>query len=169
MANRTIQAARAGQGISMALGGVVLAAVLAAPGWASPASNGAGSTRSGTTTSATGCSGLVYGGQQYCNAMISAVRATSYGVGMRVVLRDVSVTAIDKSGKSVTVAALEWPTCPTGSFCGATARVESLTVAWIGSARPERGRVINLFGTTVAGPLKPVGYVTTTACYIDCW
>jgi len=168
MADRIIQAARAGRGLSMALCSVAVAAMLTAHAWASPTTHGAGTTQPvATTTAATGCSGLPYGGQQYCNATISAVHATSYGVGMRVVLRDVSVTAVNTKTKTVTVAALEWSTCPPDKYCGATATVASLTVVWTGSPRPARGQVINLFGTTTAGSLKPVGYLTTSACYID--
>ena len=168
MSDRTIQAARAGRGLLMALCSVAVTAGLAVHAWASPTTQGAGTTQPvTTTTTATGCSGLPYGGQQYCNATISAVHATSYGVGMRVVLRDVSVTAVNTKTKTVTVAALEWSTCPPDKYCGATATVASLTVVWTGSPRPARGQVINLFGTTTAGSLKPVGYLTTSACYID--
>lgn len=117
-----------------------------------------------SASSPTGCSALLFNGQWYCNAAISDVKATRAGIGTRVVLRDVSVTRVDKT--TVTVEALEWGNCSSGSYCGDLSTVQRLTVAWTGRARPPQGRVINLFGTTITGSVSPDGYVLTSGCYI---
>jgi hypothetical protein len=112
-----------------------------------------------------GCTALLFNGQWYCNASISHVKATRFGLGARVVLRDVSVTSVMKC--TVTVKALEWGTCPTGSFCGDLSTVQTLTVSWTARNPPSLRQVINLYGTTITGSVSPVGYVKTNACYID--
>jgi len=111
------------------------------------------------------CYALSYNGQWYCSTTISSVKATSWGVGARVVLRDVSVTRSE--GGVVTVAGLESNPCSPGMLCGALMTTVSLDIPWPGTTRPPVRSVINLFGTTVAGTLNPAGYVTTSGCYID--
>jgi hypothetical protein len=119
-----------------------------------------------TSASAATCTAVSYNGQSYCPATISGVKATAYGLGARVVLQGVSVTA--KTATTVTVEGLEATPCPAGSFCGATMTQQRLTVAWRGGSRPGVGSVIDLYATTTSGSLRPVGYlVNRTACYID--
>lgn len=113
----------------------------------------------------TTCAGLSRNGLWYCNATLSSVRSESSVPGRRVVLRDVSVTAV--TATTVTVAAIEWGVCPPDRYCGGLGTVVSLTVAWTGTARPVRGAVVNLFGTTITRSVRPAGYTASDACHID--
>ena len=108
---------------------------------------------------------MLYNSLWYCKASVSAVKATAYGTGKRVMLTGVSVTA--RTTSTVTVAGLEWPVCPPGKFCGASATVVSLTVPWSGTVRPAVRTVVDLYGVTAAGTVTPVGYIASADCYID--
>lgn len=114
--------------------------------------------------SPTSCPAVLFNGQLYCPASISGIKATTYGTGKRVVLRDVSVTA--RTNADITIAALENTPCPPDKFCGATLTTTSLRVLWSGSSRPTTPSVINLFGVTRTGSLTPQAYTFSQACYI---
>lgn len=109
-----------------------------------------------------------FNGAAYCPATIATVRGTMYGIGTRVVLKGVTVTTVGQSTPStVTVAAWALPPCSPGNFCGQTLTLQSLTVTWSGTSRPEPGDVLDLFGSTIAASITPVGYIKTGFCPID--
>ncbi len=77
----------------------------------------------------------------YCPATIATVQGTMYGIGTRVVLKGVTVTTVGQGTPStVTVAAWALPPCSPGHFCGQTLTLQSLTVTWSGTSRPELRR-----------------------------
>lgn len=122
---------------------------------------------SSAATTAVACAypTVSFNGAAYCPATIVGVRNTIYGIGTRVVLKGVTVTAVTTS--TVTVAAWTSPPCPPGNFCGATLTLQSLTVSWTGTSRPRYGDVLNLFGRTITASITPVGYIKTGYCPID--
>ena len=152
-------------------GVVITTCVCLGATWATAAPQPSGSrpvvaaTTAAPAPSPTGCYAVLYKSLWYCRASISVVSSTAYRTGKRVVLTGVSVTSHTTS--TVTVSGLEWPPCPPGMFCGASATVVSLTVRWSGSARPADRTVVDLYGVTTTGNLTPVGYVRSTNCYID--
>ncbi len=115
--------------------------------------------------SPTGCGAVLYQSRWYCQATISKVKATAYGVGKRVVLTGASVTA--RTSTSVTLAMLEYPVCPPDTWCGSSITVERMTMPWSGSNRPAARTVVDLYAITTSGSLTPVGYIASSACYID--
>lgn len=75
-----------------------------------------------------------FNGAVYCPITIANLKNTSYGTGIRVVLKSVTVTAVNSS--TVTVAAWALPPCTPGNFCGQTLTLHSLTVPWTAASRP---------------------------------
>jgi hypothetical protein len=123
-----------------------------------------------TTLTCTG-GALPFNGQCYSPALISGVKTTAYGVGQRVVLQNVSVTA--KTSTTVTVEGLEPFPCPPGDFCGSLMVTQTLTMSW-SKGQPPVPSVVHVFGTTISGNgttisgnLTPVGYQPAPGCYID--
>lgn len=106
-----------------------------------------------------------FNGAVYCPITIANLKNTSYGTGIRVVLKSVTVTAVNSS--TVTVAAWALPPCTPGNFCGQTLTLHSLTVPWTAASRPEYGDVLDLFGVTIPASITPDGYITTGNCPID--
>jgi hypothetical protein len=149
---------------SLAIAIACVVAVMASVATSAPATHPHALRIEGAAFSSTTCTGLTFNGQLYCTASISGVKSTAYGVGQRVVLQGVSVTA--KTRTTVMVAALESSPCPPGQFCGATLTTQTLTLSW-SKGQPTLGTVVNVFGTTVSGNLTPVGYQPAPGCYID--
>ena len=83
----------------------------------------AGASAASTTAAACAFPTVRFNGAAYCPASIVGVRNTVYGIGTRVVLKGVTVTAVTPN---VTVAVWTSPPCPPGNFCGQSADVESL-------------------------------------------
>ena len=106
-----------------------------------------------------------FNGASYCPATIVGVRNTVYGLGTRVVLKGVTVTAVTTT--TVTVAVWTSPPCPPGKYCGQVLTLENLTVPWTGTSRPAYGDVLDLFGPTITASITPVGYLKTGFCPID--
>ena len=158
MAGLLAQISRLATTFAGALIGVVAAMVFLVPvPWAS-----AGPT---TEPSPAGCNALLFGGQWYCSGTMAGVKATAYGTGKRVVIKSVTVTA--RSTTSVTVGAWVAQSCLPGNYCGATLKLETLTVTWTAADRPGPGDVINLFGATRTGSLTPAGYQKLAYCPIE--
>lgn len=150
------------------LGALVIAALAgmstAAPATAAPPRSTASATPAAST--AASCSAVTFAGASYCPTSIATLKAGPLPAGTKVVLLGVSVTQV--STTQVTVAALQYPPpCPPGNYCGASITVAHLVVNWSGTARPAAGSVIDLFGTAVTRSLKPVGFRSSTACYVD--
>jgi hypothetical protein len=141
---------------ALSMATALLLTLLAALVVTSPASNAVTPT----------CTPTSFNGQLYCPGTISGVTRTAYGVGSRVVLPGVSVTA--RTTNTVTVQAWESTPCPAGYFCGASMTLRTLTVTWKGNQRPAVSSAIDIYGSTTNASLTPSGYVTsTTGCYID--
>jgi hypothetical protein len=137
----------------------------AAAATAAPAAHSHASETVSAAVSSTTCTGVTFNGQTYCQANISGVKSTAYGVGQPVVLGSVSVTAVTKT--TVTVEALESLPCPAGYYCGSNLITQTLTLSWRGKSRPTTPAVIDLFGTTISANLTPVGSQPSSGCYID--
>lgn len=108
-----------------------------------------------------------FNGGVYCPATIADVKSTNYGTGARVVLKSVTVTAVNPTASTVTVAAWALPPCTPGNFCGQTLTLQSVTVPWTAASRPAYGDVLDLFGVTITASITPDGYITTGNCPID--
>jgi hypothetical protein len=108
-----------------------------------------------STSSPSICTALLFNGQSYCAGTISGVKATIYGLGQRIALRQVSVSAIDPVANTIQVWGFD--PCPAGMYCGQGS--VTLTVAWNESAKPMPGDDIDLYGVTITSSLRVDGYV----------
>jgi hypothetical protein len=151
---------------SSAIAIACVAAVMAPVATSAPGTHPQALRMESAAFSSTTCTGLAFNGQWYCTASISGVKSTAYGVGQRVVLQSVSVTA--KTKTIVTVAALESSPCPAGQYCGATLTTQTLTMSW-SKGQPAVGSVVHVFGTSISANLTPVGSQPAPpgTCYID--
>ena len=95
-----------------------------------------------------------FAGEGYCPAHLSDVRATAYGLGHRVVLQGVQVTAVN--GATITVEGGS-PCYPADTFCGATLAAVPVTFP-AGVRMPSYGDFVNVYGVTAAGSLDAVGH-----------
>jgi hypothetical protein len=136
-----------------------------------PSSTSSTTTPSSTTSSSTSptaspssCTGSVaYGSNTYCLADIGLVRRTAYGLGVRVALGGLNVTAVN--GTTVTFGG--WAACAPGMICGASTWT-TIVVSFAGQARlPAYGDVVTLYGVTISGSVTPDGFVVTGYCNPD--
>ena len=141
-----------------------VAAVMASVATSAPGAHSHAVRMESAALSSTTCTGLAFNGQWYCTATISGVKSTVYGIGQRVVLQNVSVTA--KTKTTVTVTALESSPCPAGQYCGATLTTQTLTMSW-SKGQPAMGSAVHVFGTTISANLAPVGSQPAPASCTD--
>ncbi len=149
---------------SLAIAIACVAAVMASVATSAPGTHPHALRMESAASKGMTCPGLAFNGQWYCTASISGVKSTAYGVGQRVVLQSVSVTA--KTSTTVTVAALESSPCPAGQYCGATPTTQTLTLSW-STGQPAVGTAVHVFGTTISANLTPVGYQPAPASCTD--
>jgi hypothetical protein len=151
---------------SLAIAIACLAAVMASVATSALSAHPRALRMESAALSSTTCTELAFNSQLYCTASISGVKSTAYGVGQRVVLQNVSVTA--RTRTTVTIAALENSPCPAGQYCGATLTTQTLTMSW-SKGQPAVGGVVHVFGATISANLTPVGWQwgDPAACYID--
>ena len=121
---------------------------------AAPSPAPTGSTASPSIETACTAAPVQFAGEGYCPAHLSYVRATAYGLGHRVVLQGVQVTAVN--GATITVEGGS-PCYPADTFCGATLAAVPVTFP-AGVRMPSYGDFVNVYGVTAAGSLDAVGH-----------
>ena len=121
---------------------------------AAPNPTSTGSTASPSTETACTAALVQFAGEGYCPAHLSYVRATAYGLGHRVVLKGVQVTAVN--GATITVEGGS-PCYPADTFCGAILAAVPVTFP-TGVRMPSYGDFVNVYGVTAAGSLIAVGH-----------
>ena len=135
---------------------VVSASPTPTPATSSPSAPTPTPTGSTTSPSTEACTAapVQFAGEGYCPAHLSYVRATAYGLGRRVVLQGVQVTAVN--GATITVEGGS-PCYPADVFCGATLAAVPVTFP-AGVRMPSYGDFVNVYGVTAAGSLNAVGH-----------
>ena len=121
---------------------------------AAPNPTPTGSTASPSIETACATAPVQFAGEGYCPAHLSYVRATAYGLGHRVVLQGVQVTAVN--GATITVEGGS-PCYPADTFCGAILAAVPVTFP-TGVRMPSYGDFVNVYGVTAAGSLIAVGH-----------
>jgi hypothetical protein len=98
-----------------------------------------------------------HGGETWCAASTTTVKAGAFAPGTRVVLVGVSVDGL--SGTVVTLSSWSTPICPPGLFCGTTLVADSIVVDLAGLGLPPLWHAIDLYATTGApGELRPLAW-----------
>lgn len=110
-----------------------------------------------------GCTVVIFNAQPYCAGTLTGVNRTIYGLGQRIALGGVNVSAVNDQNNTVQVWGFD--PCPAGQYCGAGS--VTTTVVWDGSPKPTPGDVINLYGVTLTSSLRIDGYVKIGWCHPD--
>ena len=131
---------------------------------ASPTPAPTGSTNSPSTETACSAAPVQFEGKAYCPAHRSYRRATACGLGHRVVLQGVQVTAVN--GATITVEG-GLPCFPADGFDGATMAAVQVTFS-VGVRMPTYGDFVNVYGVTAAGSLDAIAHEFLFWCDLSC-